>query len=129
MQVLTIISEDPAWHTIPEKHRRPTLVVCEESVIATWKDELETHFEKWLYVMQNLKNLTDRPAKLQERIFNKLFDQAEIANFDEQEYIEYEESLKAYRDLKNSIDAITEDVTGIAMELKEIKLKVMRLHG
>lgn len=32
-------------------------------------------------------------------------------------------------DLKNSIDAIIEDVTGIAMELKEIKLKVMRLHG
>ena len=72
-------------------------------------DELETHFDKWLFVIQNLKNLTDRPLKFQERIFNKLFDQAELANFDEQEYLEYEESLKAYRDLKNSIDTAREE--------------------
>ena len=36
---------------------------------------------------------------------------------------------KESHDLKNSIDAIIEDVTDIAMELKEIKLKVMKLHG
>jgi len=66
-------------------------------------DELETHFDNWLYVLKNLENLTDRPAKLQESIFTKLFGQAEIANFDDKEYNEYEESLN-YRDLKNSID-------------------------
>ncbi len=67
-------------------------------------DELETHFDKWLYIIKNLDTITDIPAKLQERIFKKLFSQAEIANYDEREYIEYEESLKNYRDLKNSID-------------------------
>ncbi len=67
-------------------------------------DELETHFDKWLYIIKNLDKLTDIPAKLQERIFKKLFNQAEIANYDESEYSEYEESLKYYRDLKNSID-------------------------
>ncbi len=67
-------------------------------------DELETHFDKWLYIIKNLDKLTDIPAKLQERIFKKLFKQAEIANYDESEYSEYEESLKYYRDLKNSID-------------------------
>jgi len=67
-------------------------------------DELETHFDKWLYIIKNLDTITDIPAKLQERIFKKLFSQAEIANYDEREYMEYEESLKNYRDLKNSID-------------------------
>ena len=32
-------------------------------------------------------------------------------------------------DLKNRIDAIIEDVVGIGTELKEIKSKVMKLHG
>lgn len=71
--------------------------------------ELETHFDKWLYVLKNLENLTDKPTKLQERIFTKLFEQAEIANFDDDEYSEYEESLKTYRDLKNSFDTAREE--------------------
>jgi len=37
-------------------------------------------------------------------VFAKLFDQAEIANYSDDEYAAYEESLKYYRDLKNSID-------------------------
>ena len=65
--------------------------------------------DKYLTNHKNLEKLTDRPAKLQERIFTKLFKQAEIANYSEQEYNEYENSLKAYRDLKNSIDTAFSD--------------------
>jgi|GEM_PF-6946704 len=54
-----------------------------------------------LYVLKNLEHLTDRPAKLQESLFTRIFEQAKIANFDDKEYSEYEESLKTYRDLKN----------------------------
>ncbi len=36
---------------------------------------------------------------------------------------------KESHDLKNSIDAIIDDVTDIAIELKEIKSKVMKLNG
>ncbi|SEH04287.1 Rpn family recombination-promoting nuclease/putative transposase [Candidatus Venteria ishoeyi] len=71
--------------------------------------QLKTHFDKWLYLLKNLEHLTNRPAKLQERIFQKLLKQAEIANYNEQEYAEYEESLKVYRDLKNSIDTAFDD--------------------
>jgi len=71
--------------------------------------ELETNFDKWLYVLKNLENLTNRPEKLRERAFNKLFEQAEIANFNDEKYGEYEESLKDYRDLKNSIDTAREE--------------------
>ncbi|MBM6945078.1 MULTISPECIES: PD-(D/E)XK nuclease family transposase, partial [Bacteroides] len=41
---------------------------------------------------------------LQERIFTKLFEAAEIAKFTKTEYDSYEESLKIYRDWKNTID-------------------------
>jgi len=36
--------------------------------------------------------------------FNKLFEQAELANYSDQEYREYEQSLKIYRDLNNVIE-------------------------
>jgi len=38
-----------------------------------------------------------------------MFEQAEIANFEDDEYNEYEESLKTYRDSKNSIDTAREN--------------------
>ncbi len=37
-------------------------------------EELETHFDKWLYVFKNLHRLQEIPPKLQEEIFLKLFD-------------------------------------------------------
>lgn len=68
------------------------------------EDQLETMFDKWMFVLRNLSSLLKRPAALQERIFEKLFRQAEIAKFTPQELHEYEESVKIYRDLKNTID-------------------------
>jgi len=50
-------------------------------------DELKIYFDNWLYVLENLENLIDRPAKLQESIFNKLFEQAGIANFDDEDIV------------------------------------------
>ena len=67
-------------------------------------DELDGMFEMWLFVLKNLSRLLDRPAALQDRVFTKLFDAAEIAKFDKEEYEAYEESLKALRDWKNILD-------------------------
>ena len=50
-----------------------------------------------------------RLKALKERIFTKLFEEAEIAKFSQQELREYEDSLKAYRDIKNSIDSAKEE--------------------
>ena len=41
-------------------------------------------------------------------MFTKLFEEAEIAKFTPTELKEYEDSLKAYRDVKNSIDTALE---------------------
>ncbi|MEZ5045276.1 MAG: Rpn family recombination-promoting nuclease/putative transposase [Saprospiraceae bacterium] len=73
------------------------------------EDELETHFEKWLYVFRHLSNLQDRPKKLQDKVFQKLFDSAEIAKFSKEERDAYEESLKYYRDIKNVVDTSREE--------------------
>jgi predicted transposase/invertase (TIGR01784 family) len=67
-------------------------------------DELETRFDKWLYVLKNMTRLDNIPEKLREKIFLKLFETAEIARFTPEQAKSYEESLKHYRDLKNSLD-------------------------
>jgi len=81
-----------------------TYIYLEMPKFKKTEEELETHFDKWLYVLRNLEDLTKRPEKLQEKIFAKLFEQAELANYSEQEYTEYEHSLKIYRDLNNVIE-------------------------
>ena len=62
------------------------------------EQQLETLLDKWLFVLRNLGRLMARPAALQERVFTRLFDAAEIARFSRQEVVEYEDSLKVYRD-------------------------------
>ena len=62
------------------------------------ENELESLFDKWLYVIRNLAALMERPRVLQEKVFAHLFEAAEIAKFSKVERYEYEESLKAYRD-------------------------------
>lgn len=65
--------------------------------------ELETFMDKWLYVIKNLYQLQDKPEALTEGIFKKLFEVAEIAAFTKEERYDYEESLKNFRDMYNTI--------------------------
>ena len=62
------------------------------------EQELVTHFDKWLYVLKHLHKLQGIPPKLREKIFEKLFSQAEIAKLNSQEMRTYDESLKTYWD-------------------------------
>ncbi len=68
------------------------------------EDELDTLQDKWLFLFRHLHRLQEQPKKLQERIFNSLFKQANITRFKPEERIAYESSLKYYRDLTNVID-------------------------
>jgi len=80
------------------------------------EEELETHFDKWMYVFTHLSQLQGRPKKLQERVFTKLFEAAEIAKFTPKEREAYEESLKYYRDIKNVVDTSREEGLKEGME-------------
>ena len=57
---------------------------------------------------------------LTDKVFDRLFEEAEIAKFTPQEMREYETSKMAYRDIKNSVDTAKRE--GIA-EGKEIGMK------
>ena len=72
-------------------------------------EELISLSDKWMYVLKNLSYLDNRPPSLREKIFTKLFDAAAIARFSPTELREYEDSLKAYRDIKNSLDTAKEE--------------------
>ena len=71
-------------------------------------NKLRTLYDKWLYALKNLSRLEKRPKELRDKIFDKLFEEAEIAKFTKKELHEYEDSLKAYRDIKNSLDTAME---------------------
>ena len=73
------------------------------------EDQLETMFDKWLFVLRNLSRLFERPKALQEKVFTKLFEQAEIARFSPEERRGYEDSVKAYRDINNAINTAKKD--------------------
>ncbi len=89
-------------------------------------DELSTTFEKWLYVLKNLSRLDRQPQSLRDKVFDRLFKEAEIATFTPEELREYEDSLKAYRDIKNSIDSARREgrAEGHAEEKKVIARKM-----
>ena len=80
-----------------------TFIYLEMPKFNKTEQELETMFDKWMFVLRNLSNLLERPAALQERIFKRLFEAAEIAKFDRHELYEYEESLKNFRDMYSVI--------------------------
>ena len=98
------------------------------------EDELVSLYDKWLYALKNLSTLSQRPAALRDKIFDRLFQVAEIAKFTPNELLEYEDSLKTYRDLKNSLDTAEEKgvVKGIEIGRAEEKIAIaqkMKANG
>ncbi len=89
-------------------------------------DELVTDFDKWCYLLRHLPELTDRPQRLQEKVFSKVFEIAEIAKYSPAEAAAYEDSLKIYRDLKNVIDTAFDEgkAEGKVEGIEEGKLQV-----
>ena len=93
-------------------------------------DQLSTTFEKWLYVLKNLSRLDNQPQSLRDKVFDRLFTQAEIAKFNPRELREYEDSRKAYRDLKNCLDtAMREGIEKGRTEGIAIAVKAMYSNG
>lgn len=80
-----------------------TYIYLEMPKFQKTEEELETIVDKWLYALKNLPRLLERPKALQDRIFKKFFDVAEIANLSKEEYVKYLESEKVYYDNDGAI--------------------------
>ena len=68
-------------------------------------------------MLKNLSRLENRPKALVDKVFDRLFEEAEIARFTPTELREYEDSLKAYRDIKNSLDTAKREGVAEGIEI------------
>jgi predicted transposase/invertase (TIGR01784 family) len=83
-------------------------------------EELETYYDKWLFIIKNLHLLDKIPQELREKAFQKVFKVAEIAKYNPKDRQKYEDSLKYYRDMENSLDL------QYAVGRKEEKLEIVQ---
>jgi len=72
--------------------------------------ECKTKLEKFLYFLKHLEDFENIPEIFKgEILFEKAFERAEIAKFNQAELHNYEMSLKVFRDLKNTMDYAVEE--------------------
>jgi len=81
-----------------------TFVYLEMPKFKKEPDELLNKFEKWLFLLKHLPRLENLPVKMQEKIFKKVMNVAELSKLNREERAAYEHSLKNYRDLQNVKD-------------------------
>jgi predicted transposase/invertase (TIGR01784 family) len=94
--------------------------------------ELETHFDKWIYFLKNLENIDHIPAILNEPIFQKGFEIAELAHLKPRQFDDYQKSLLEYWEVKNVMDASFEEgkiegkIEGIEEGKKAEKMEIAK---
>ena len=67
--------------------------------------ELESVFDKWMYLLKHMHEMVDIPQIFQTPDFKRLFILSEIDNFTAEEYSEYQKSLTRMSDYYNIIDS------------------------
>jgi predicted transposase/invertase (TIGR01784 family) len=55
--------------------------------------EIKTDLERWMYVLCNMAKMEKIPVILHKKVFQKLFQTAEVANLKKEEYMLYEKAL------------------------------------
>nr|VFJ60436.1 MAG: conserved hypothetical protein (putative transposase or invertase) [Candidatus Kentron sp. DK] len=92
------------------------------------KHERETRFDKWVYFLKNLPDLDHIPAILNEPLFQKVFQIAELANLSREQHSAYERNLLDYRTKKAVIDTAREEgrMEGGEKSKREVALALQR---
>ena len=62
------------------------------------ESECETDFERWIYILKHMETLERMPFKAQNMIFGRLEEVCNLNSLSRQERLNYDESLKVYRD-------------------------------
>ena len=82
-------------------------------------DECRTMTEKWLYALKHVGTLDRLPESLRMQAFERLFEACEIARFEPERKLTYEENMITEQDYYNIIDTARED--GIAIGITQGK--------
>jgi predicted transposase/invertase (TIGR01784 family) len=88
--------------------------------------ELENQFDKWIYFLKNLESFDHIPTILNEPIFQKGFEIAELSHLTPRQYDAYLRSLVEYAEVKNVNDTAFED--GVKKVAKALKSKNLPLE-
>lgn len=78
--------------------------------------ELETLFDKWMYLLRHMHEMVEIPVSFQTPEFKRLFLLAKIGNFTPDELKEYEKSLNNMSDYYNIIDSAVARAEKAALE-------------
>lgn len=66
-------------------------------------EECETDIDRMMFILKNMGNLKNRPEWLQREIYTKIFETCEIARFDENKRIKYEQDMYDQRRLNGEL--------------------------
>jgi predicted transposase/invertase (TIGR01784 family) len=87
------------------------------------EEDLQNNVEKWMYIFKYLHKLKNLPKNLHSEVFQKLFEQAKIANMTPEEYDAYNKSLKKYRHMNIVVDEYKEKVAAKNKTIAAMKKK------
>jgi predicted transposase/invertase (TIGR01784 family) len=85
-------------------YEKLTFIFLEMPKFVKKEEELETHFDRWVYLLRNLSELKEVPAIFQEPILRKVFTIAALSNLNKEDMTAYEASLKEKRDWNSAMD-------------------------
>ena len=66
--------------------------------------ELETPYDKWMYLLKNMPRLKSRPSVFDGKEFDRLFEVTKFANFAPEEFRNYQKAEKMIYDYQNTLD-------------------------
>ena len=90
------------------------------------ENQLETHFDKWVYFLKHLEDMDHIPAILNEPVFQKGFDIAEVSHLSSEQYDDYLKSVLSYNEAK----AVTDTAFADGEKSKALEVaKVLKAQG
>ena len=90
------------------------------------ENQLETHFDKWVYFLKHLEDMDHIPAILNEPVFQKGFDIAEVSHLSSEQYDDYLKSVLSYNEAK----AVTDTAFADGEKTKALEVaKVLKAQG
>jgi len=92
-------------------------------------DDCQNTFERIIYVLKNMDILERMPWMAQDAVFKRLASIAEIAAMSEKQRLEYDESLRKYRDTLSVMEGqyqegIAQGILKTARNLKQMGMPV-----